>query len=171
MELKINREYMMRHLGVAALMAGLCCWFAYDGAVASPQKDESYFVELHHADPARGAELKKSAIERQFQFALLAALASLVIAGGVLRVKRQTLQWDDAQMCGSLTGGKPIAFSDVMETDNSKWEKKGILVLKSKDGRSVTLDTWHHSGARELAAKFGVKDAEPEQETGESAAS
>ena len=162
---------MARHLGVAALMAGLCCWFAYDGAVAYPQKDESYFVELHHADPERGPELKKASIERQFQFAGIAALAALVIAGGVLRVKLQTLEWDDSQMCGSLTGGRPLAFSDVAEADASKWEKKGIAVLKAKDGRRVVLDTWHHSGARELAARFGVRDAQPERETGESAKS
>ena len=32
---------------------------------------------------------------------------------------------------------------------------------KAKDARRVVLDTWHHTGARELAARFGVKDPEP----------
>ena len=149
---------MLRHLGVAALMAGLCGWFAYDGAIAYPQKDATYFAELHSADPTQGPELKNTAIERQFQFAILAGLAALIIAGGVLRVKLQTLEWDDDTMCGSLTGGTPVNFDEIVEVDSSKWEKKGIVLLKARNGRRITLDTWHHTGARELAARFGVKD-------------
>ena len=160
MKLSINREFAFRHLGVAALMAALCCWFAYDGAVGYPGKDPAYFAELHHSDPERGPELKKTAIERQFQFAGLALVAALAIAGGVLRVRRQTLEWNDETMCGTLTGGRPLAFADVESIDSSKWEKKGIVALCAKDGRRVVLDSWHHYGARELAARFGVKDPE-----------
>ena len=161
MKLSINREFAFRHLGVAALMFALFCWFLYDGAISYPEKDPVYFAELHHSSPERGPELKKSAIERQYQFAFLALLASIAIAGGVLRVRRQTLEWDDSKMCGSMTGGAPLAFADVESVDSSKWVKKGIVALTATDGRRVVLDTWHHAGARELAARFGVKDPEP----------
>ena len=36
-------------------------------------------------------------------------------------------------------------------------EKKQILTVFAKDGRRVTLDAWHHSGARELAEKLIAK--------------
>ena len=32
--LKLNREFFLRHLGVALLMFGLGCWFGYDGYVS-----------------------------------------------------------------------------------------------------------------------------------------
>jgi hypothetical protein len=57
-------------------------------------------------------------------------------------------------MAGSLTGGKPLAFSDIGGVDDRRWERKGILVVFAKDGRRFSLDTWHHLGARELAEKI-----------------
>ena len=145
--LMLNREFAMRHLGVALLMAGLCGWFIVDGAIVYPQKDDAYFeTELHTQ--------KQRAIDRQFQFAALTGLAALVIAFGVWRNRRRTLEWDDVQMCGSLTGGKPLAFSDVADVDASRWESKGILTVHAKDGRQMTLDAWHHTGVKELAEKL-----------------
>ena len=146
MKLQLNREFAMRHLGVALLMAGLCGWFVYDGAIAYPQKDDAYFVELHTE--------KQRAIDRQFQFAGLTALAAIIIALGVLKNKRRTLEWDDVKMCGSLTGGKDLSFADVDHLDDRKWASKGILVVHAKDGRRVTLDAWHHTGVKELVAKL-----------------
>ena len=147
MKLQLNREFAIRHLGVALLMAGLCGWFIVDGAIVYPQKDEAYFeTELHTQ--------KQRAIDRQFQFAGLTGLAAIIIAFGVLRNKRRTLEWDDTQMCGSLTGGKPLAFTDVAKLDTKRWESKGIMVVYAKDGRHFILDAWHHVGAKELAAKL-----------------
>lgn len=146
MKLQLNREFAIRHLGVALLMAALCGWFLVDGAIVYPQKDEAYFEQLHTQ--------KQRAIARQFQFAGLTGLAAIVIAFGVLRNKRRTLEWDDEKMCGSLTGGKPLPFSDVEKLNDSKWKSKGILVVHAKDGRRVTLDAWHHTGVKELAAKL-----------------
>jgi len=158
MKLQLNREFAMRHLGVAVLMAGLCGWFLYDGAIVYPQKDEAYFeTELHTQ--------KQRAIDRQYQFAGLTGLAAIIIALGVLRNKRRTLEWDDNQMCGSLTGGKPLAFGDVARLDTAKWESKGILVVYAKDGRHFILDAWHHTGVKELAARLLPKEDEPKAET------
>ena len=146
MKLQLNREFAMRHLGVAVLMAGLCGWFLYDGAIVYPQKDDAYFEQLHTQ--------KQRAIDRQFQFAGLTGLAAIIIALGVLRNKRRTLEWDEAQMCGTLTGGKPLAFAEVEGVDARRWKSKGILVVFAKDGRHFSLDTWHHVGAKELAEKL-----------------
>ena len=157
MKLQLNREFAMRHLGVAVLMAGMCGWFLYDGAIAYPQKDEAYFeTELHTQ--------KQRAINRQYQFAGLTGLAAIIIALGVLRNKRRTLEWDDAQMCGSLTDGKPLGFDDVARIDTAKWESKGILVVYANDGRHFILDAWHHTGVKELAAKLLPKEGEQKAE-------
>ncbi len=158
MKLSLNREYAVRHLGVAVLMAALCAWFVYDGAVAYPaMTDEDFKAKvLHGLDYENFPKKRQETTNRQFQFAALAGLAALIIAGGVWRVKRQTLEWDEDSMNGTLTGGKPLAFSDISELDKSKWEKKGILVATAKDGRKVTLDAWHHAGVKELSAKLGV---------------
>ena len=153
MKLQLNREFAMRHLGVALLMAGLCGWFLFDGAVVYPKKDEAYFEELHTK--------KEVAIARQYQFAGLTGLAAIIIALGVLRNKRRTLEWDDTHMCGSLTGGKPLDFTDVARLDAARWESKGILVVYAKDGRHVILDAWHHNGVKELAAKLMSKEDDP----------
>ena len=155
MKLQLNREFATRHIGVAVLFLGLCGWFLYDGAIAYPKMDDAKFVEqVLHGKPGDFAQLKKQAIGRQYQYAGICALAALMIAAGVFRCRRQTLEWDDVQMTGSLTGNKPLAFSDISGVDDRRWEKKGILVVFAKDGRTFTLDSWHHVGARELAEKI-----------------
>lgn len=156
MKLSLNREYAVRHLGVAALMAALCAWFVYDGAVAYPAMSDVDFKEkvLHNLDYPDFPKKRKETTDRQFQFAAIAGLAALVIAGGVWRAKRRIVEWDDSAMTGPATGGRPLAFSDVADVDRSRWEKKGILVVHAKDGRKVTLDAWHHAGVKELAERL-----------------
>lgn len=155
MKLTLNREYAIRHLGVAALFLGLCCWFLYDGAITYPKMDDETFSEqILHGRQGDFDKLKKEAIGRQYQFSGICGIAALLIAIGVGRCRLQTLEWDDEQLCGSLTGGKPLAFSDISGVDDRRWEKKGILVVYAKDGRRFTLDTWHHVGAKELAERI-----------------
>ena len=158
MKIALNREYAIRHLGVAALMAALCAWFLYDGAISYPaMSDEDFKAKiLHNLEYENFPQKRKETTNRQFQFAGIAGLAALIIAGGVLRVKRQTLEWNDDSMCGSLTGGQTLAFTDIAEIDKSLWEKKGILTVLAKDGRKIPLDAWHHTGVKEIAAKLGV---------------
>lgn len=162
MKLSLNREYAVRHLGVAALMAGLCAWFIYDGAITYPAMSDDDFRAkiLHRKADDTGPEYdfkakRRDATNRQFQFAAIAGFAALIIAFGVLRSKRQTLEWDDTSMQGSLTRNRPLPFSEVSGLDKSRWEKKGILTVLAKDGRKVTLDAWHHVGVKELAEKLG----------------
>lgn len=157
MTLQLNREFAQRHLGVAVLFLGLCGWFAYDGLIGYPRMDRETFKEkILHGKQGDFETLKNQAIARQYQFAGLCALAAIIIAAGVLRCKRQTLAWDDAQMNGTLTGGRPLAFADVERLDEGKWKSKNILKVHAKDGRVVTLDAWHHTGVQELAARLGA---------------
>ena len=75
-------------------------------------------------------------------------------AAGRMLKESATLAWDDEQMTGTLTLGAPLRFADIDHLDVGKWEPKQILVVHAKDGRHVTLDAWHHAGARELAEKL-----------------
>lgn len=163
MELKINREYAIRHFGVAALFFGLCLYFLYDGAIGYPAMDDATFKEkiLHNLDYANFAEKRKATTDRQFQFAGLLFIAAAVVGIGAWRVKCQTLTWDEEQMTGSLTGGTPLRFADIARVDDADWKKKGILRVHAADGRRLTLDAWHHMGAAELAEKILARGNPP----------
>lgn len=144
MKISLNREYAIRHLGVAALFFGLSLYFLYDAIFVYPYL------------PADGAH--HTTVEFQYSSAALLALFALVVAFRVLRNGRATLAWDDAQMVGTLTGGVPLRFDDIDRLDAERWEPKQILVVHAKDGRRVTLDAWHHAGAQELAEKLLAHD-------------
>lgn len=150
----LNREFFLRHLGVALLMAGLGCWFIYDGAVAYPKMDAVEFCERHHKSLENPEREKTDAIKRQYQFASIAFIASLAIACHLLKVRGESLEWDDEKMRGSLTFTKDAFFKDVKSVDRRHWDKKGILVVTMDDGRKITLDAWHHPEVRELSAKL-----------------
>ena len=150
----LNREFLVRHLGVTLLMAGLGCWFVYDGAVTYPEMDAVAFCERHHKSLDNPEREKADAIRRQYQFASLAFIAALAIGCHLLKVRNETLEWDDEKMSGSLTFGKEARFADVKDVDSRMWEKKGIVVVTIDDGRKITLDTWHHPEAKELIGRF-----------------
>ncbi len=166
----LNREYAVRHLGVTALFLAMSLWFVFDGAIAWPNENKAWekergitAAEYVAANPkCRNSHLKEerdglphlpSDFDRQFQFAVLCAAAAAIIGFGVFRNWRSTLEWDDNAMTGSLTSGRPLAFAEVA-VDRAKWEKKGILRVYAKDGRCVTIDTWHHSGAGPLCERL-----------------
>ena len=62
--LRLNPDYLRRHLFAAAVMAALGCWFGYDGAVRYPRMapDELY-RSIEQAEPPAGADLE--AFKRQ----------------------------------------------------------------------------------------------------------
>ena len=171
MNLKLNREYALRHFGVALLFAALCGWFAFDGGIAWPAENAAWekrtgttvaaalaaHPELRHEhEKANRDDIPPHwphELTRQFQFAGLCGLAALVIAALAGLDARRTLSWDDHEMCGSMTGGRPIAFSDIVGVEDAQWKKKGIIVLLARDGRRVKLDAWHHVGVNELVEK------------------
>lgn len=151
----LNREYLVRHLGVALLMAALGCWFVYDGSVVYPKMDAVEFCEKHHKSPENPEQERANAIRRQYQFASLSFIAALALVCHLLKVRGETFEWDDEKMCGSLTGGKAAFFKDVKSVDRRLWKKKGILVVLMNDGRKIKIDSWHHPEAKEVALRFG----------------
>ena len=133
--LALNREFAVRHLGVALLMLGLSGWFAHDGFVAYPRHDDAWF-EARHLQ-------REAATRRQKEFAFLSLVAALAIAGHVWFVARLRFSYDGD---GFVCGGKRRSFADVKSVDWSGWEKKRIVKV---DG--IVLDAWHHSGVLEVA--------------------
>ena len=140
MKISLNKEYAIRHLGVAALFTGLSLYFLYDAIFVYPYL------------PADGAH--HTTVEFQYSAAAALAIFAFVVAFRVFLNWRATLAWDDEQMCGTLTCNAPLRFDDIDHLDAEKWEPKQILVVHAKDGRRVTLDAWHHAGARALAEKL-----------------
>ena len=140
MKISLNKEYAIRHLGVAALFTGLSLWFLYDAIFVYPNQVAD---GTHH-----------TTVEFQYSAAAALAIFAFVVAFRVFLNWRATLAWDDEQMTGTLTLGVPLKFADIDHLDVGKWDPKQILVVYAKDGRRVTLDAWHHAGARELAEKL-----------------
>ena len=135
-ELKINREFAVRHLAVALLFLGLSGWFAYDGYVNYPRQDETFFEARHLR--------RENAIARQKEFSVLALIAALVVAGHVWVLSRFRFSFDDK---GFVCGGRRFAWSDVKDVNRSQWEKKGIIRVNG-----IKLDSWHHAGVKEFVS-------------------
>lgn len=141
MKLRLNREFAIRHLGVALLMAGLSGWFGYDGYIGYPSHDDAWFETRH---------LKRaSATERQKEFMMLALIAALIIGGHVWALAKFNFEFDDE---GFTFGGRRFAYSDIKKVDRSKWEKKDIIWV---DG--IKLDAWHHTGVVDFEKKLTEK--------------
>ena len=154
--LTLNREFAVRHLGVAALMLGLCLWFGYDGFVkypATPAAD--LYRSIERSEPPAGYDLdafKRQKTQTQYGFAALALLAALVVGGHVAWLARFRFAYDDT---GFVVGsGVRRAFADVKKVDWKDWDKKGIVRL---DG--LKLDAWHHAGVKDVAAILKARDA------------
>ncbi len=153
--LRLNPDYLRRHLFAAAVMAALGCWFGYDGAVRYPRMapDELY-RSIEQAEPPADTDLE--AFKRQKTNAQLGLALVLLVAAGVVGLRlflssRLDFAWDEA---GFSVAGRRHSPADVASLDRSRWESKGILKLKLADGGSVVLDAWHHLGVREAAAEL-----------------
>ena len=155
MKLKLNKEFFMRHLFVAVLMAALGCWFGYDGYVKYPSMSpaELYrMIEKSDApDEAAARKVYANAIPRQKQFMMLAFLASIIVGAHLFAVSRLDFAFDDD---GFTFAGKRYKMDDIKSVDDSAWEKKRISKLALSDGRSAVLDAWHHVGVKEFHAKL-----------------
>ena len=146
MKLKLNGEFLVRHLFVTVLMAALGGWFAYDGFVKYPATPAAELYEvIEGSAPGEGVDLekfKKEKIQTQMGFTLLAFLASFAVGGHLFAVSRFDFEFDDK---GYTFRGKRCSYSDVVNVDRSLWEKKGIIVVNG-----IKLDSWHHIGVKEF---------------------
>lgn len=140
MKLKLNLEYAMRHLGVTILMFGLGMYFLYDAIFVYPYLTEA---DGHH-----------TTVEFQYSMAAILTLFAVVVGIRLFCNFKRTLEWDDSQMCGSVTGGVSVAFSDIAYCDRRQWDSKGIIVVYTKNNKHFVLDSWHHNGVKELEERF-----------------
>ncbi len=149
--LKVNREFLVRHLAVCLLMLGMGCWFGYDGLVTYRRAPAAELYEkIESAKPPEGFPLeafKEQKIKTQYGFAILCLVASALIGLHLASVAAFRFDWDESSF---VWNGKRYQLSDVKSADRSKWKSKGILRLTLSDGTRVTLDAWHHVGVKEF---------------------
>ena len=157
MKLTLNKEFARRHLFVAVLMAGMGCWFGYDGFVRYPATDAAVLyrkIEGENSVPPPTLDLeafKRQKTQTQYGFTFLCFLAAALVGGHLWKVSKFELEFDDE---GFAYEGKRHLFAEVKDVDRSLWQKKGIIVV---DG--VKLDAWHHAGVKELEEKLrGMRD-------------
>ena len=147
MKLRLNREFAMRHLFVAALLAGMGCWFAYDGYVTYPSMTpEALYERIEKgAPPSREAaeRVYANAIPRQRQFMVLCLVGAAIVGLGVWRASRFRFAYRERSFSYS---GRRHSIDDIAKVDVSQWKKKGILRVAVRDGTKISLDAWHHTG-------------------------
>lgn len=156
MKLSLNKDYARRHLFVTVLMLALGCWFGYDGLVTYPSMTAAdLYRSIEKADPPadmpaeRLEAFKRQKTQTQYGFATLALLAGAVVGLRLLKSAKFAFEFDDA---GFTAYGKRYTREDIASVDRSQWESKTILVLKLKDGTTLALDAWHHTGVKDFAA-------------------
>lgn len=150
MKLTLNREFAMRHVGVALLMLGLSCWFGYDGFVrypATPAAELYKTIEGSDAPPGFNLEaFKTQKTQTQYGFTFLTFLAAVIIGGHVWLISKFKFEYDDESY---VFAGKRVAIKDIKSVDRSLWERKSIIKV---DG--IKLDAWHHVGVKEFVEKL-----------------
>lgn len=150
MKLTLNREFAMRHVGVALLMLGLSCWFGYDGFVRYPATPAAeLYKTIEGSDAPAGFNLeafKTQKTQTQYGFTFLTFLAAVIIGGHVWLISKFKFEYDDESY---VFAGKRVAIKDIKSVDRSLWERKSIIKV---DG--IKLDAWHHVGVKEFVEKL-----------------
>jgi len=153
MKLKLNGEFLRRHLFVFVVFAGMGAWFGYDGFVKYPNMPAAdLYAAIESAPPPpemsedglRAFKAQKTASQRGLCAVL--TLAALAVGLHLLAVSRFDFAFDDD---GFVWKGRRYGFADIRSVDRSRWAKKGILRLALAGG-AVTLDSWHHGGVVEF---------------------
>lgn len=156
MKLKINREFLLRHLFSLAVFAVLGGWFGFDAFVSYPRSDaRALYVSIEKSEPGESVDLeafKAQKVRTQRLMASFALLAGFLVGLHLLSVAGFRFEFDDG---GFSLGGKRFSYSDIKTLDKSKWDKKGILKV-SGDGFEIRLDAWHHLGVKEF---YGIVTA------------
>ena len=157
MKLKINREFLLRHLFSLAVFVVLGGWFGFDAFVRYPRSDaRALYVSIEKSEPREGFDLEAFKIQKTQTQRILAAVALLAAAGvgiHLLGIARFNFEFDDD---GFTLGAKRFSYSEIKDVDTSRWEKKGILSI-SGEGWRFHLDAWHHSGVKEFYSLVSEK--------------
>lgn len=135
----LNPDFAKRYAFVALLFAGMGGWFGYDGFVTYPKTPAAALYESieKSAPPPAMTQEKLEAFKSQKIKSQLGLMALLFFAAGwvgLILFRAWKFDFDPE------TAGK------ILEVDRSRWEKKGIAVLKTERAGRVVLDSFHHLG-------------------------
>lgn len=154
--LKINKEYLLRHLFFIAVMIGLSLWFAYDGAVAYPSMTPTQlYVQIEGSEPVNFTNeqlvaFKAQKINSQYGFAFATLFAALIVGLRLWRASRWTFAYDEE---GFDFEAHHCQWSDVKSLNDAQWQKKRCFSIVAKD-KKIFFDAWHHTGVNEVYAKI-----------------
>lgn len=90
----------------------------------------------------------------QYAQAVVLVILALFAFRAVLSKRGVEYTVDDEGLRGTGFGGAAVAWDDVMSVDWGKWSEKGVITIKTKDGKSFVLDGWHFKGVRDIAAEL-----------------
>ena len=150
MRVRLNREFLVRHLFVVLLMFALGAWFGYDGIVrypATPAHD--LYVSIEKSEPPPGVNLEAFKAQKektQIGLMLLSVLAGAAVGAHLYAVSRFRLFFTET---GFAYRGRRYRYDDVTGLDDSQWKRKGISVVSCGDVK-VKVDSWHHSGIKQF---------------------
>lgn len=157
MKLKINREFLARHLFAFAVFAALGGWFGLDAFVRYPATSaHDLYVAIEKSEPRDGFDLeafKAQKIATQKIFSLITLLVAAGVGLHILSVVRFKCEWDDE---GFTAGGVRRRWSDITDVDTKLWESKNLLKIAGNDWK-LTLDAWHHTGVKDFFKKVSVR--------------
>lgn len=158
MKISLNRDYACRHLFVTLLMLALAGWFAFDGFVRYPKTPAAELYRSIEGEAPKAEmtieqleSFKRQKTHTQYGFTLITVLAGMIVGLRLLKSAKFAFEFDEN---GFTYEGKTYTKANITEVDRSRWEKKSILTLKLDDGKSITLDAWHHLGVKDFAAKI-----------------
>jgi len=89
-------------------------------------------------------------IKTQFVQAGVTLCLGLAAFLSLLAKARKRYVADSTGLSGSAIGSAPIAYTDIAGIDWSKWDDKGIVVLRLHNNRRLKFDGWHFAGMSAL---------------------
>lgn len=154
--LKINKEYLLRHLFFIAVMFGVSLWFSYDGFISYPSMTPAQlYVQIEGSEPVNFTNgqleaFKAQKINSQYGFAFVTFFAAMIVGLRLWKAHRWSFAYDDD---GFDFGDRHYAWSDVQKLNDAPWQKKRCFSIVA-DGKKLYFDAWHHVGVEQVHSKI-----------------
>lgn len=111
----------------------------------SHEKQAERLQKLFSAPAYTRRDLKTQFVQAGVTLCLgLAAFLSLIAKA------RKRYVADSTGLSGSAIGSAPVAYVDIAGIDWSRWDEKGIVVLRLQNNRRLKFDGWHFAGMTAL---------------------